>query len=263
MWRVQGGHRNDDSAEAFAHGRPFATELKRGLYEAIFRRRDMREFLPDPVPDEVLARVLIAAHHAASVGFTQPWDFVIIRDLERRRRVHAIFDEERTKNADQFAGDRQSRFLSLKLEGILDSPLNILVTCTPGRSGPGVLGKVSIREVEIYSACLAVENLWLAARAEGLGVGWVSILRNDALAEIFAIPAGTIPLAYLCVGYVRDFPERPILASKGWARRLPPRTLLHIDSWQGTSATGAELTAAIDDPGIWREIFSDDTPGDR
>src|SRR5581483_11926817 len=242
----------------------FGAGMKRGLYEAIFRRRDMREFLPDPVPNDVLARVLIAAHHAASVGFTQPWDFVIVRDLDRRRRVHQVFEQERIKNADMFAGDRRSKFLSLKLEGILDSPLNILVTCTPGRFGPAVLGKVSIREVEIYSACLAVENLWLAARAEGLGVGWVSILRNDALAEIFSIPAGTIPLAYLCVGYVRDFPERPLLATQGWARRLPPRSVLHFESWNDEGAAqNLELAEAIETPGIWSEIFRDETPGDR
>ncbi|HXW84868.1 MAG TPA: 5,6-dimethylbenzimidazole synthase [Candidatus Binataceae bacterium] len=237
----------------------FSAALRRGLYEAVFRRRDIREFLPDPVPDDVLARVLVAAHHAASVGFTQPWDFVIVRDLERRRRIKEVFEQEREKNAAEFTGARRERYLSLKLEGILESPLNLLVTCTPGRSGPAILGKVSIREVEIYSACLAVENLWLAARAEGLGVGWVSILRNDALAEIFAIPAGVIPLAYLCVGYVREFPERPVLESKGWAERLPPRSLLHFDSWQG--AAGADsLLRAIEDPGIWREIFPGESP---
>jgi 5,6-dimethylbenzimidazole synthase len=254
---------NENSAQSGAHGLSFAVELKRGLYEAIFRRRDIREFLPDPVPDEVLARVLIAAHHAASVGFTQPWDFVVIRDLEQRRRVHATFAEERIKNANQFVDERRSKFLSLKLEGILESPLNVLVTCTPGRSGPGVLGKTSIRDVEIYSACLAVENFWLAARAEGLGVGWVSILRNEALAEIFSIPAGTIPLAYLCVGYVRNFPDQPILATKGWARRLPPRTLLHFDSWDGNHSSGEALVSAIENPAIWHEIFPDEDPGER
>ena len=254
---------NENSPQSSAHGLPFVVELKRGLYEAIFRRRDMREFLPDPIPDEVLARVLIAAHHAASVGFTQPWDFVVIRDLERRRRVHAIFSEERSKNADQFVDERRAKFLSLKLEGILGSPLNVLVTCTPGRSGPGILGKTGIRDVEIYSSCLAVENFWLAARAEGLGVGWVSILRNEALAEIFSIPPETIPLAYLCVGYVRNFPDQPILASKGWARRLPPRTLLHFDSWQGSHSSGDTLIDAIQNPDIWHELFPDEDPGER
>jgi len=241
----------------------FSPEMRRGLYEAIFRRRDMREFLPDPVPDEVLARVLIAAHHAASVGFTQPWDFIILRDLERRREVKRVFDEERAKNSDQFAGQRRDKFLSLKLEGILEAPLNLIVTCEPERFGPGVLGKVSLRDVEVYSTCLAVENLWLAARAEGLGVGWVSILRNEDLARIFSIPTNVIPLAYLCIGYVRDFPDRPILESAQWAKRLPPRTLLHFDSWNSRAGDEEPLIKAIEDPAIWREIFPDELPASR
>ncbi|MGH7815326.1 MAG: 5,6-dimethylbenzimidazole synthase [Candidatus Binataceae bacterium] len=239
-----------------------ADALKRGLYETVFRRRDIREFTDDPVPDEVLARVLTAAHHAPSVGFTQPWDFILVRDIERRRRVRAIFEDERAKNAAQFTGARRGKFLSLKLEGILEAPLNLIVTCTPERFGPGVLGKTSIREVEIYSACLAVENLWLAARAEGLGLGWVSILRNDAVCEIFGIPDGVIPVAYLCIGYVRDFPDWPILAAKEWASRLPPRELIHFDSWKGGGAAADSLKAAIDDRSIWRTIFPGDSPDD-
>lgn len=238
----------------------FAAELRRGLYEAIFRRRDVREFLPSQIPDEVLARVLIAAHHAASVGFTQPWDFIIVRDLEPRCEVKRIFEEERVRNAAQFAGARREKFLSLKLEGILEAPLNLIVTCEPGRFGPGVLGKVSITDVEVYSACLAVENLWLAARAEGLGVGWVSILRNDALRKIFAIPDSIVPVAYLCVGYVKEFPQRPLLESVEWAKRLPPRTLLHFDSWSGRDGAGEALGRTIEDAAIWREIFPGELP---
>jgi 5,6-dimethylbenzimidazole synthase len=240
------------------HQHAFSPEMRRGLYEAIFRRRDMREFLPDAIEDDVLARVLIAAHHAASVGFTQPWDFIIVRDLERRRAVKRVFDEERLKNADQFEGARRDKFLALKLEGILDAPLNLLVTCEPERFGPGVLGKVSLRDVEIYSTCLAVENLWLAARAEGLGVGWVSIMRNEDLARIFGIPSKVIPLAYLCIGYVPDFPERPILETAKWAKRLPPRSLLHFDSWDGSGAGDNNLGLAMENAQTWREIFPDD-----
>ncbi len=247
---------------ASADRHAFASPLRRGVYEAIFRRRDMREFLCDPVPDEVLARVLIAAHHAASVGFTQPWDFVIVRDLERRREVRRVFDQERERNAAQFTGPRREKFLSLKLEGILEAPLNLIVTCEPDRFGPGVLGKVSIDDVEIYSACLAVENLWLAARAEGLGVGWVSIVRNDALRKIFAIPESIIPVAYLCIGYVKDFPARPILESAEWARRLPPRTLLHFDLWVARDGPADPLIEVIEDGGIWREIFPQDLSQD-
>jgi 5,6-dimethylbenzimidazole synthase len=236
----------------------FSPEMRRGLYEAIFRRRDMREFRPDAIPDDVLARVLIAAHHAASVGFTQPWDFVIVRDLERRREVKRVFDEERKKNAAQFEGSRREKFLSLKLEGILEAPLNLIVTCEPERFGSSVLGKVSLRDVEVYSTCLAVENLWLAARAEGLGVGWVSIMRNEDLARIFAIPPRVIPLAYLCIGYVPDFPPRPVLETAQWAKRLPPRSLLHFDSWQSGPEAGDHLAGAMESAAIWRTIFPDD-----
>ncbi|HLI82081.1 MAG TPA: 5,6-dimethylbenzimidazole synthase [Candidatus Binataceae bacterium] len=241
----------------------FSPAMRRGLYEAIFRRRDMREFRPDAVPDEVLARVLIAAHHAASVGFTQPWDFIVVREVERRREVKRIFDEERLKNSQQFEGARREKFLSLKLEGILDAPLNLIVTCELERFGPGVLGKVSLRDVEVYSTCLAVENLWLAARAEGLGVGWVSIIRNDELSRIFAIPSNVIPLAYLCIGYVPEFPERPILESAQWAERLPPRKLLHFDSWSEAAPADNPLALAMESAKIWREIFPDDTPRQR
>jgi 5,6-dimethylbenzimidazole synthase len=241
----------------------FSPEMRRGLYEAIFRRRDMREFRPDAVPDDVLARVLTAAHHAASVGFTQPWNFIIVRDLARRREVKRVFEEERAKNSQQFEGARREKFLSLKLEGILEAPLNLIVTCEPERFGPGVLGKVSLRDVEVYSTCLAVENLWLAARAEGLGVGWVSIMRNEDLSRIFSIPAHVIPLAYLCIGYVPDFPERPILESAQWAKRLPPRTLLHFDSWDDGAAAGNKLAAAMESALIWGEIFPDDVPDGR
>jgi len=241
----------------------FSPEMRRGLYEAIFRRRDMREFRSDLVPDDVLARVLIAAHHAASVGFTQQWNFIIVRDLERRREVKRVFEEERVKNSQQFEDARREKFLSLKLEGILEAPLNLIVTCEPERFGPGVLGKVSLRDVEVYSTCLAVENLWLAARAEGLGVGWVSIMRNEDLSRIFHIPDKVIPLAYLCIGYVPEFPARPVLESAQWAKRLPPRGLLHFDSWKGEVPSASKLATAMESAQIWREIFPDDVPGGR
>jgi 5,6-dimethylbenzimidazole synthase len=213
----------------------FSAEYQRGLYEAIFRRRDIRKF----IPDEVLARVIVAAHHAASVGFTQPWYFVVVRDTERRREVKRVFEKERAINALQFTGDRLRKFLALKLEGILEAPLNLIVTCEPDRFGPAVLGKVSIRAVEVYSTCLAVGNLWLAARAEGLGVGWVSIVRNDALREIFSTPSHIIPVAYLCIGYVEAFPDRPILESAEWAARMPPRAC--CTSIRGTSRPRATV----------------------
>ncbi len=257
----QDSHDRAQASAANRHALP--AEYQRGLYEAIFRRRDIREFLPDAVPDEVLARVIVAAHHAASVGFTQPWDFIVVRDAERRREVKRVFEEERAINAAQFSGDRLGKFLALKLEGILDAPLNLIVTCEPDRFGPAVLGKVSISEVEVYSTCLAVGNLWLAARAEGLGVGWVSIVRNDALREIFAIPGHIIPVAYLCVGYVQAFPDRPVLESAEWEARMPPRSLIHFDSWNGgTESDGHALADLVQSPDIWRGLLTDATPCD-
>ena len=236
----------------------FPAEYQRGIYEAIFRRRDIRKFIPGPVPDEVLARVIVAAHHAASVGFTQPWDFIVVRDTERRREVKRVFEQERAINAAQFTGDRLRKFLALKLEGILEAPLNLIVTCEPDRLGPAVLGKVSIREVEVYSTCLAVGNLGLAARAEGLGVGWVSIVRNDSLREIFSIPSHIIPVAYLCVGYVKAFPDRPVLESAEWAARMPARALLHFDSWNvKTENDGHALADLVQSTEIWRGLLTD------
>jgi 5,6-dimethylbenzimidazole synthase len=219
--------------------------------------------------------MIVAAHHSASVGFTQPWDFIIVRDLERRREVKRIFERERAKNAAQFTGDRRQKFLALKLEGILESAFNLIVTCEPDRGGPGVLGKVSMREVEIYSACLAVGNLWLAARAEGVGVGWVSILRNDDLRRLFGMPERIIPVAYLCIGYAVDFPERPVLESAEWAARIPPRSLIHFDTWEQREDPGADgnrpsVADLVQSPKIWRDRFGDEkaarrppTGGDR
>lgn len=255
---MQSNDANGAPSETRRHA--LADAYRRGLYETIFRRRDIRHFRPDPVPDEVLARILVAAHHAASVGFTQPWDFIIVRDLDRRREVQRIFAEERDKNAAQFTAARQRKFLGLKLEGILDAPLNLIITCEPDRDGPAILGKTSIRDVEIYSACLAVGNLWLAARAEGVGVGWVSILRNDEIRRIFAIPERVIPIAYLCAGYTDDFPTQPLLQSAEWAARIPPRSLIHFDSWEdrrdpSTTNGGPSLAELVQSPAIWRDLF--------
>jgi 5,6-dimethylbenzimidazole synthase len=233
-------------------------DSRQGLYDSIFRRRDIREFLPDPIPEDVLARVLVAAHHAGSVGFTQPWNFVIVKDLNRRGLVKQVFEQEHAINAAQFEHERREKFMSLKLEGILEAPLNLIVTCERGRLGPAVLGRTAIEDVEIYSTCLAVQNLWLSARAEGLGVGWVSILRNDAIRKIFHIPESILPIAYLCIGYVKGFSARPMLERVGWNRRRSPREVLRFDSWDNDSADDEKLSQLVEDPAIWNEIFPRD-----
>jgi 5,6-dimethylbenzimidazole synthase len=211
----------------------FPAEWRRGVYEAIVRRRDMRSFRPDPVPRETLGRILAAAHHAGSVGFMQPWNFIVIEDRDARRAIRAHVEAERLRAAEAFEGERRAQYLSYKLEGILDAPLNICVTCDRERGGPAVIGRNTVRDTDLYSTCAAVQNLWLAARAEGIGVGWVSILEPDELRRILGIPAHIVPVAYLCVGAVDAFPDRPMFETTKWRARLPLAELVYVDRWGG------------------------------
>ena len=214
----------------------FSGAERDAVYRAIHTRRDVRgEFLPDPVPDEVLARVLTAAHHAPSVGFMQPWDFIVVRAREVRAKIHADFLAAHAEAEQMFDADKRATYRNLKLEGILESPVNICVTCDRSRNGPVVIGRTHIGAMDVYSAVCAVQNLWLAARAESLGVGWVSILHPPALRAALGIPQEIIPIAYLCIGYVRDFHARPELEAAGWLKRMPLPELLHFDGWQGAA----------------------------
>lgn len=225
----------------------FSDSERHGLYRAICERRDVRsQFLPDPIPPEVLARLLLAAHHAPSVGFMQPWDFIVIESREVREAVRAIFERENQKAAEHYAGDQAVLYRRLKLEGILESPINLCITCDRSRGGPHVLGRNTILETDLFSVCLAVQNLWLAARAEGIGVGWVSILDQGLLAETLKLPAEVYPVAYLCLGYVSEFLPRPELEVKGWRARLPLHELVHADVWGRPLADGP-LEAALYD----------------
>jgi nicotinate-nucleotide--dimethylbenzimidazole phosphoribosyltransferase len=202
------------------------------VYRAIFSRRDVRaQFRPDPVPKEVLLRILGAAHQAPSVGFSQPWDFVVIDNIEQRQTVKAMFDRANAQAAENYSGAQQELYRSLKLEGILDSPVNVCVTCDRKRGGPHVLGRNTILDADLFSTCLAVENLWLAARTEGLGVGWVSIMDPAELARLLQLPDQVLPLAYLCLGYVTEFLPEPELQSRGWRGRLRLEEVIHVNRW--------------------------------
>lgn len=211
----------------------FPPEAKRAVYDVIALRRDVRSFRPDPVPDEVLLRMLGAAHRAGSVGFMQPWDFVVLRSPERRAEVYELFRRANERAAARWEGDRAARYAALKLQGILDAPLAVCVTCDTRRGGPHVLGRDTIRETDVYSTCLAVQNLWLAARAEGVGVGWVSIVDNAELAAALRLPAGVLPVAFLCVGYPVELPESPMLEATGWRGRLELAGLVRFEDWEG------------------------------
>lgn len=210
----------------------FSESERQGLYRAIYERRDVRsQFLPDPIPADVLARLLQAAHHAPSVGFMQPWDFMVIEGDEVRASILALFEQENQKAAERFEGERNDLYRSLKLQGIVESPLNLCITCDRSRGGPHVLGRNSIVETDLFSTCLAVQNLWLAARAEGVGVGWVSIIDQAQLSAALNLPEHVYPVAYLCLGYVSEFLDQPELEAKGWRSRLPLSELVHGDSW--------------------------------
>ncbi len=227
-------------------GADFPPEQRRGLYRAIYTRRDIRAFRDDPVPPETLARIIRAAHHGPSVGFMQPWDFILVSDAETRGRVKDLFQRERRAAAQYFDEPRRSHYLSFKLEGITEAAVNLCVTCDPTR-GEEVLGRNSMPETDVYSTCCAVQNLWLAARAEGVGVGWVSILKLPQLRRILGIPPHIIPVAYLCLGYPVNFPDEPVLQSAGWRDRLPLSDLVHFDGWgrQDDSSAWEELQEAL------------------
>ena len=220
---------------------------RQGLYRVLLSRRDVRgQFLPDPVADEVLARILTAAHHAPSVGFMQPWSFILVRSPQIRGRIKDAFAKANAEAASLFEGERQSTYRSLKLEGILEAPVNICVTCDRDRAGPVVLGRTHIPTMDLYSTVCAVENMWLAARAEGLGLGWVSIISEPDLKEILGLPERVVPVAYLCIGKVSHFFAQPELESRGWRKRLQLSDLVSLDGWEGPRdpALAAELDRA-------------------
>ncbi len=210
----------------------FSSVEREAVYRAIFERRDVRRnFLPMPIADEVLARLLNAAHHAGSVGFMQPWDFVVVRGAETKRAVKRLFQHTNEAASRRYKKPRAELYRSLKLEGIEESTINLCVTCTRQRGGPHVLGRSTVRDTDLYSTCCAIQNLWLAARAEGIGVGWVSILNHAALKRVLGIPKPVKVLAYLCLGYVSEFAGRPDLETAGWRARLPVRELVHYETW--------------------------------
>lgn len=210
----------------------FSEEERRGVYRAIYERRDVRsQFLPRPIPDDVLRRVLNAAHHAPSVGFMQPWDFLVIRDASIREQVRTNFETANLKAAEIYHGERRELYGRLKLAGIVEAPLNICVTCDHDRPKGNGLGRQTDPSVDVYSTVCAVQNLWLAARAESLGVGWVSIVDLDELKSTLGIPAPLKVVAYLCVGYVSEFAPRPDLEAQGWESRSGLDTVVHFDRW--------------------------------
>jgi 5,6-dimethylbenzimidazole synthase len=229
-----------EAEDGLAEAAAFSPQEREAVYRAILTRRDVRdEFLPDEIADETLMRVLDAAHHAPSVGFMQPWNFLLVRDPLVRGRVREAFERASADEAEQIAPERRDHYRSLKLQGILKAPLNICVTCDRSRHGTTGLGRTQQKDTDLLSTACAVQNLWLAARAEGIGVGWVSILREADLREILGIPPEIAIVAYLCVGRVARAYARPELEVRHWARRLPLDELIFENRW-GAARASAE-----------------------
>lgn len=202
------------------------------LYEAVFRRRDVRgQFNGAPVDPAVLWRVLGAAHAAPSVGLTQPWDFVVVDDAQVKQQFWTHVQEERERFAATLDAERADVFSDIKIDGVLESSLSVVVTYDPERGRPAVLGRHTIDDAGLYSVCLAIQNLWLAATAEGWGVGWVSFYDEDFLSSLVGLPSGVRPVAWLCVGPVSHIEEDPDLERLGWRERRPLALAVHRNRW--------------------------------
>lgn len=207
-------------------------EERDAFYKVVYTRRDVRnEFLPDRIPDEVLSRILTAAHHAPSVGFMQPWDFIVIKSDETKQAIKQEFTIANNEAAELLSGERKQQYQALKLEGISESPINICVICDRTRTGDFVLGRTTNGNMDLYSTVCAVQTLWLAARSENVGVGWVSILHEDKLKQLLKLPEHVVPVAYLCLGYVSTFHDKPDLERKGWLPRKQVAQHLHNEVW--------------------------------
>ncbi|MFH1869588.1 MAG: 5,6-dimethylbenzimidazole synthase [Pseudomonadota bacterium] len=200
------------------------------IERVIRERRDMRHFLPDPLPDGLLERLVEAAHLAPSVGFMQPWRFLRITDRTLRNCIHAQVDAERVATAAALPS-RNEEFLQVKIEGILDCAEVLVVSLMPGREAH-IVGRRTLPEMDLASAACAIQNMWLLARAEGVGLGWVSFFDPDSLAALLGIPAGARPVAILCIGWVPAFYPRPMFEDAGWGARLPLKDVLFENTWK-------------------------------
>lgn len=202
------------------------------LYDVIHRRRDVRgQFTGEPIADDVLSRVLAAAHAAPSVGLSQPWDFILIEDGGVREAFYQHVRGERDVFAATLSAPDASRFSRIKIDGVRESSLSIVVTYDPERGSPAVLGRHAIADAGLYSVCLAIQNLWLAATAERLGVGWVSFYREPFVRNLLGIPEHVRPVAWLCLGPVTHLESRPDLERHGWRQRRPWQDAVHRGRW--------------------------------
>ena len=242
MTTIPGPANAADLPGATLAARPFDAPDRAAVYRAIHERRDMRHFSGGTVAEDMLLRLLRAAHHAPSVGFMQPWRFIRVRDRAMRERIHALVEAERQCTA-QALGERESEFMRLKVQGVLDAAEVLVLAMPPGRE-QHVFGRRTLPEMDVASAACAIQNLWLAARAEGLGMGWVSLFDPVALAALLNMPEGSRPLAVLCLGPVPAFYAEPMLQQEKWAQRAALGDMLFDETWGRPAATDPGAAAA-------------------
>ena len=238
---------HDRPNELLVRTAPFADQDKQAVYRAIHTRRDVRDqFLSDPLPDDLVRRLLEAAHAAPSVGFMQPWSFLMIRSARKREAIWQAFRRANEEAEAMFPVEQRDAYRSLKLEGIRKAPLNICVTCDPDRAGPVVLGRTHDPRMDAFSTVCAIQNLWLAARAEGVGLGWVSIFHESEVKALLGIPERIQIIGYLCLGYVDELYATPELEVKGWRKRMPLDDLIFEESWGQIAERPITPAAAVD-----------------
>ncbi|SEJ15076.1 5,6-dimethylbenzimidazole synthase [Paraburkholderia diazotrophica] len=208
---------------------PFDDAERAAVYRAIYERRDMRHFVPTPVDPAVLARLVDAAHHAPSVGYMQPWRIGRITEPALRQKLHAVVERERVLTADAL-GKRRDEFMKLKVEGMLECGELLVMALMDGRE-KHIFGRRTLPEMDLASVACAIQNMWLAARAEGLGMGWVSLFDADEVRAMLGMPEGARPIAILCLGHVERFYPEPMLESEGWAKRMPLDACLFENTW--------------------------------
>lgn len=242
---------------------------REGVWRAIAERRDIRRFRPDPLSEQLLRRLLEAAHSAPSVGLMQPWRFIVVQSEQTKAAMQALAARERLVQAEHF-DERARQYLDLKIEGIREAPISICVCCDRDSGGREVLGRHTIPDTDLYSTCLAIENLWLAARAEGVGVGWVSFYRSDDVRSLLGLPEHAVPVAWLCIGYPDERPSRPGLEAAGWERRRRLDELVFSERWGDLLPTPNTQTAVrssnaeprVEQPDWWQRLAAEVSPGD-
>src|SRR5579862_918761 len=207
----------------------FTEQEIEAIYRVVALRRDMRHFLPDPLDDALMERLLHAAHLAPSVGFMQPWRFIRVRDRELRDEIYGLVEAERRATAHAL-GEREEEFMRLKVEGIRECG-ELLVAALMHEREQHIFGRRTLPEMDLASVACAIQNLWLVARAENVGMGWVSLFDPEALRQLLRMPEGARPIAVLCLGYVPEFYRQPMLEEARWARRIDWKELVKIDYW--------------------------------